>query len=217
MPNNRRLSSAPQPRRRLSDGTRLCRWAVVAMAVAQVALFPLSWLVAAVAPDARLHSLLSSEGIRWFFGRFTHNMAHPLLVWLLLAVVAIHALRQSGLMSTLRSLRRGARLTLPRRSGIRAAALVVLVAVAVMAALTCAPDAPLVGLTGRPFPLGFPAAIVPVLAFTLFAAGAAFAFAAGQTRQLLQPSTNHLPLILLLYILAMQLYQSLLFVLGLWF
>ena len=46
-----------------------------------------------------MRSLISSEGIRWFVGEFTYTLASPLLVWLLLALVALGCLQRSGLMS----------------------------------------------------------------------------------------------------------------------
>ena len=56
---------------------------------AQALLFLVSWLVTAMMPDTAVHSLLSSEGIRWFFGSFVGNVASPVLVWLLILAMAI--------------------------------------------------------------------------------------------------------------------------------
>ena len=51
----------------------------------QLLLILASWIVTSVWRGAPLRSLISSEGIRWFFGEFVSNMASPLLVWLLLS------------------------------------------------------------------------------------------------------------------------------------
>lgn len=72
---------------------RLC----IVLGVLQVLLVLASWLVSAVMPDTSMRSLLSPEGIRWFFGHFTENMAQPLLVWIVLLYVAFNAYRRAGL------------------------------------------------------------------------------------------------------------------------
>ena len=62
------------------------------LALLQLLVVFLSWLVTAVAPQLYTRSLLSGEGIRWFLGRFADNLAHPLLVWLILIAIAWGAL-----------------------------------------------------------------------------------------------------------------------------
>ena len=56
----------------------------LSLALAEVMLILVSWLLTAAVPEASMRSLLSSEGIRWFFGHFSDNLATPVLVWLLL-------------------------------------------------------------------------------------------------------------------------------------
>ena len=68
------------------------------LVVAQLLLFILSWLLSAMRLEG-VRSLLSSEGIRWFFGQFTANVASPWLVWLLLILIALGALQKSGVPS----------------------------------------------------------------------------------------------------------------------
>jgi aminobenzoyl-glutamate transport protein len=63
---------------------------------AQVLLVLLSWLLSAMMTEG-VHSLLSGEGVRWFFGSFTHMVASPLLAWLLLLCMAGGCLVKSGL------------------------------------------------------------------------------------------------------------------------
>lgn len=65
----------------------------------------LSWLIKAVRPDWPLRPLLSEEGVRWLFGHFTDNLLSPLLVWLLLGLCAVSALRGSHLPGAIRRLR----------------------------------------------------------------------------------------------------------------
>ncbi|MFR5271186.1 MAG: hypothetical protein ACLTGI_12620 [Hoylesella buccalis] len=67
------------------------------LGIVQILLILVSWFITATMPMSPVRSLLSSEGIRWFFGQFTYNLASPLLVWLILAGMALGALKQSGL------------------------------------------------------------------------------------------------------------------------
>ena len=75
---------------------------VLLLMVAELLLFILSWLLSATRMEG-VRSLLSSEGIRWFFGYFTQMVASPLLVWLLLGLCAYGCLQRSGLLSLLTS------------------------------------------------------------------------------------------------------------------
>ena len=64
--------------------------------LSEVLLFILSWLLSATRMEG-VRSLISSEGIRWFFGSWQTLFASPLLVWLLLCLIAWGSLRKSGL------------------------------------------------------------------------------------------------------------------------
>ena len=63
-----------------------------------------SWLITAAQPNLPLRSLLSSEGIRWFFGQFSNNLSSPILVWLLVATMGYGCLTSSGLLQLKRPL-----------------------------------------------------------------------------------------------------------------
>ena len=62
------------------------------LGIVQILLILVSWFITATMPMSPVRSLLSSEGIRWFFGQFTYNLASPLLVWLILAGMKLGAL-----------------------------------------------------------------------------------------------------------------------------
>ena len=59
---------------------------VLGLGVAQILLMLTSWLLTAAMPEDYNRSLLSSEGIRWFFGQFQDHLASPVLVWLVLVL-----------------------------------------------------------------------------------------------------------------------------------
>ena len=67
---------------------RLLAYLVLALALAEVVLVLASWLLSATMAG-NVRSLLSSEGVRWFFGGFTTMLASPWLVWLVLLATTI--------------------------------------------------------------------------------------------------------------------------------
>ena len=79
--------------------SKICGYAMFLLILAQIVLVLASWLITAAMPDVFPRSLLSPEGIRWFFGTFTANLQSPWLVWLLLISIAWGTLRASGLLN----------------------------------------------------------------------------------------------------------------------
>ena len=130
-----------------------------ALVISQVLLFILSWLLSAMRLEG-VRSLLSSEGIRWFFGDFTANVASPWLVSLLLVLIALGTLQPlpGG---------RGYR----NRMAMRVAVIVLVLFVLVIALLTLPPHAILLSATGELFPSAFSRSLLPTITFgvTLFA------------------------------------------------
>ena len=189
---------------------RLC----IVLGVLQVALVLASWLIAAVMPETSVHSLLSPEGIRWFFGHFTDNMAQPLLVWLILLYIAFNAYRRGGLQHAMSLLLKGERLTLRQRSALWLVLIIVGAVVAVLVMLTALPDPLLASVTGSLFPSSFSSAFIPAVAFILFLGSITYAMAMGQVRHFRGHYQSRFSIWLLVYVLAMQLYQSIRFVFG---
>ena len=182
------------------------------MAAAQTVLVLVSWLIPTAMPDVAMRSLLSSEGVRWFFGHFTENLAHPLLVWFIVLYVAFVAYRQGGLQHALSALLRGERLLLRQRSALWLVLIELVVIFCVIVTLVFVPHAILLSATGSLIPSSFTASLVPLLAFTLFVASVSYAVATGQLHHLCHSTTSPIALWLLLYILAMQLWRSIIFV-----
>ena len=121
---------------------RLIALACVAFGVAELLLVILSWLLSATRLEG-VRSLISSEGIRWFVGEFTYTLASPLLVWLLLALVALGCLQRSGLMSRGRGYR--------DRVALRVSLSFMIIYVVIICLLTLMPHAILLSVTGSLF------------------------------------------------------------------
>ena len=126
-----------------------------------------SWIFAALNPESGIHSMLSSEGIRWAFGGFIRQMQSSVLVWLLLAGMAWGALRVSRFCHDLGSLwsRRNGALRYRQRVALRFSIVTVLVYIAVVSFFSLVPHAILLSVTGELFPSAFSEALVPILCF----------------------------------------------------
>lgn len=100
-------------------------------------------------------SLLSPEGIRWFFGTFTTNLQSPWLVWLLLISIAWGTLRASGLLKYDHKVYR-------QRNALRLVCLEFVLFIGVMLLLTLIPHAILLNVMGGYASSSFPEASCPI-------------------------------------------------------
>lgn len=195
-------------------GKKLLGYLAIALLLALVVLVLVSWLLSATQGGAR--SLLSPEGIRFFFGGFVDMLRKPLLVWLLLLSMAWGCLQTSGLLQFFSK-----PLALPRR---RQALIFLFVITAVYAGvlliLTLTPQAVLLSATGQLWPSPFSHALIPVIAFGIILLSVVYGLLsrrflsmADVCQSLTQGIADAAPL-LLLYVLTMQLVGALRFVFG---
>ena len=171
-----------------------------------------SWLITAAQPNLPLRSLLSSEGIRWFFGQFSNNLSSPILVWLLFATMGDGCLTSSGLLQLKRPL------DFRQWLALRIVMLELAVFLAVLTLLTLLPHAVLLNIDGHLFPSSFSDSLIPYLSFSVCIVAISYAFFSGRLTSLVQAFSmlcvgfNILAPLFVLYIAAMQLYSSLSFV-----
>ena len=172
----------------------------------------LSWVLTAVMPNIAMRSLLSAEGIRWFFGHFTQLLATPLVVWLVLSLIAYGTLRASGLPALRRPL--GFR----ERFALRVVAAEGAVVVVVMLLLTMLPQAILLSATGGLMHSSFVHCLVPVACFTLTAMAITYGVTVGRLHGLadvfgaMVSGFNQAGVFFVFYILIASLYRSVVFV-----
>ena len=138
---------------------------VLVLLIAQLALILLSWLLTAAFPELPMRSVLSSEGIRWFFGSFVSNQLSPLLIYFIMTVMAAGACVRSRLYTTLRAMLSNMRSSLTNstnnrykfhyreKAGLRVALVEFIVYVIIMILLTAVPHAILLSVTGQLFPM----------------------------------------------------------------
>ena len=192
--------------------------------VAELLLFILSWLLSATRMEG-VRSLLSSEGIRWFFGYFTQMVASPLLVWLLLGLCAYGCLQRSGLLSLLTAhlsllTSHFSPLTYREKVALRVSLVFLVIYVVMIALLTLMPHAILLSATGSLFPSAFSRSLVPIIAFGLCLVSITFGLVSGRLRGLddtfsaLSYGIAQGSPLIILYLLLIQFYESLCFVFG---
>lgn len=204
-------------------------WTVLVFVTAQLALILLSWLITAAFPELPIRSLLSSEGVRWFFGSFTANQLTPLLAWFITAAMAVGACvrsrlwaafctKMSGLLHRRDSTDGRQGLHYRERIGLRLALAEFMVYEVIMLLLTVVPHAILLSVTGELFPSAFSSSLIPSLSFVLIVMSLSYGVASGtvdsvaRMHRVLVGGLEVGARIVPAYIIGVQLYMSLLYV-----
>ena len=204
-------------------------WTVLVLVTAQLALILLSWLITAAFPELPIRSLLSSEGVRWFFGSFTANQLTPLLAWFITAAMAVGACVRSRLWAAFCTKMSGLLhrrdctdgrqgLHYRERIGLRLALAEFMVYVVIMLLLTVVPHAILLSVTGELFPSAFSSSLIPSLSFVLIVMSLSYGVASGtvdsvaRMHRVLVGGLEVGARIVPAYVIGVQLYMSLLYV-----
>lgn len=201
-------------------GERLCAVCAALLALLQGIAIIGSWFLAMLFPHMSFHSLLSSEGIRWFFGHFADNLATPLLVWMVLGGMAYGAC-QHAWNPTLRSEDGKSAPTYRTRLARRVALAELVVCVGIYLWLAFAPHAILASATGGLLPSSFSRSLVPVVAFVATLCAASYGALAGRYPspaaifRALCAGVRSVSPFFVLYVLGATLYASLRFILNL--
>ena len=203
----------------------------LALFLSEALLFILSWLLSATRMEG-VRSLISSEGIRWFFGSWQTLFASPLLVWLLLCLIAWGCLRKSGLIklftfhsslfTSLSSLFtfHSSLFTYRDRLALRVSLVFLVIYLVILALLTLTPHAILLSATGHLFPSAFSRSLVPVIAFGVCLVSVTFGLVSGRLRSLadildaLSTGIAHGAPLIVVYLFAVQFFESFRFVFG---
>lgn len=188
-------------------------WLALSLGCLQILLGLVSWILTAAMPEQFMRSLLSPEGIRWFFGNFVENLNAPVLVWLLLGGLAYGALRNSGLLRFDRSEYR-------QRIALRLVLLELVVFTLLMLALSIAPHAILLNVMGGLMNSSFSRSILPYVCFSVIVMSVSFGMMSNKLKgvedifhALYSGIVDAAPLFLI-YVLAVQLYCSAMYLFG---
>lgn len=187
--------------------SKICAYAMLLLALAQIVLVLLSWLITAAMPEAFPRSMLSPEGIRWFFGFFTENMESPWLVGLLLICIAWGTLQTSGLLHFDRTIYR-------HRNALRLVLIELVLFVAVILLLTVVPHAILLNVMGGIEASSFSRSILPYICFAIIVMSLSFGAVSNRLQGIeamgesLSEGIRMAAPYFVIYILANQLYSS---------
>lgn len=178
--------------------------------IAEAVLILVSWILSAMRVEG-VRSLLSGEGVRWFFGHFTTMVASPWLACLVLLLVSFGCLQKSGIFSRPHTSYRD-------RLALRVTVVFFVIYLGVVLLLTAIPHAVLLSSTGNLFPSPFSHSIVPILSFGMILISVSFGMVSGRFQTLsdvldaLSFGCRKGAPMFIFYILAIQLYESLKFV-----
>lgn len=179
-----------------------------------------------MAPDFTIHSLLSSEGIRWFCSTFTENLLSPILMWLILSFMAYGAVTSCGVIKSdfKNGNAPGNSADMPylfrRRHAIRIVFAEIIIAICIMLLLSVVPHATLLNAIGHLYPSSFSQIIIPYIMFVIIVCSLTYGLVFGTIRSIgdayniLTVGLTRLAKFIPLYILTVQLYCSLRFVLA---
>ena len=155
-------------------------WLCLVTVIAETLLVILSWLLSAMRVEG-VRSLLSSEGIRWFFSSFSDLVASPVLVCLLVLMCALGCLQKSRV-TTIFSGKKS--INFRDRLALYVALAFLLIYVVIILLLTLMPHAILLSATGHLFPSAFSRSLVPIIAFGISIFSVAFGLMSGVMRNL---------------------------------
>ena len=187
--------------------SRICGYAMFLLILAQIVLVLASWLITAAMPDVFPRSLLSPEGIRWFFGTFTANLQSPWLVWLLLISIAWGTLRASGLLNYDHKVYR-------QRNALRLVCLEFVLFIGVMLLLTLIPHAILLNVMGGYASSSFSRSILPYICFMVIVMAQSFGVVSQRLNsfeamgEAMADGIRLSAPLFIIYILVIQLYSS---------
>ncbi len=190
--------------------SRLC----LGLLVAESVLIIVSWLLSAMRLEG-VRSMLSSEGIRWFVGGFSDIVASPLLAWLLLALIAVGSVVQSGVVALFRH--KGLQ-SFRSKLALRVASVFLVLYTLVVCLLAFVPHAILLSVKGSLFPSAFSRSLVPIVCFGITLFSVVYGMMSGHKKtgediiDILSYGIRQGASLIVVYILAIQLYASLRFV-----
>lgn len=204
----------------MRNKARILGLIAIVLAAMQVLLIIVTWIVSAAMPEVHMRSLLGNEGIRWFFGHFAENLCNVVLIWLALLCVGGGSVLYSGLWASVRRLLNRQALRYFERVGLYVVLVELIIFIVALLLLTMVPHAILLSVTGHLFPSSFSHSLAPVVSFVMLVCSLSFGVVSGKLNslaQLYKSMTYGMGLfawIFPLYVLASELFYSVLFVFG---
>ena len=192
---------------------KVLAYLALTLGIAEVGVVLVSWLLTAAMPESFTHSLTSPEGIRWFTGHFVDHLTSSWLVWLVLISISIGVVKQSRVLHFDHTQYR-------QRTALRLMLFELVVFVGILLALTLMPHAILLNAVGTLFPGPFTQSLIPYICFSVVVMSLSYGIMSESIKGICQvyDAMNQgiclLSPCFLFYILVMQLYTSVLYVMG---
>ena len=189
---------------------------ICSLLLLQIMVVILSWMIKTIYPEFNGRSLLSGEGVRWFLGNFTNNVASNILVWIILIGLSWGAIRASNILQVFK---RSHTLSYRERLGFRVVLIEIMIWFTVIALLSFIPHAAMLSITGQLFPSSFSKSIVPLIAFIALFSSITYGLIIGRLRKgnlIIEALSNGIKQIapyIIIYIILIQLIYSIKFVL----
>ena len=182
----------------------------------QIMVVILSWMIKTIYPDFNGRSLLSGEGVRWFLGNFTNNVASNILVWIILIGLSWGAIHASHILQVFK---RSHTLSYRERLGFRVVLIEIMIWFIVIVLLSFIPHAAMLSITGQLFPSSLSKSIVPLIAFIALFSSITYGLIIRRLRKgnlIIEALSNGIKQIapyIIIYIILVQLIYSIKFVL----
>lgn len=190
---------------------KVLAYLALSLGIAEVVVILVSWLLTAAMPESFTHSLTSPEGIRWFTGHFVDNLTSVWLVWLVLISITIGVVKQSRVLHFAPTQYR-------QRTALRLMLIELCISAGIMLALTLLPHAILLNAVGTLFPGPFTHSLIPYICFSVMVMSMSYGIMSesikgiSQVYDAMNQGIRLLSPCFLFYILVMQLYTSILYV-----
>lgn len=193
---------------------RILAYIAFTLGILQIAVVLISWLVTAAMPELGFHSLLSAEGVRWYFGGVLDNMTSTSLTSIVLLSSGCGAIWKSGLWSVFFR-----HPEYQEKLGLRLALMELLLGIVIMFLLSAVPHAILLSVTGNFFPSSFSRSIVPVITLIFWVMSESYSLIVRNSHVPIEKMFNDFVFgiswaapIIFIFIVATQLYYSFCFV-----
>lgn len=190
---------------------KVLAYLALSLGIAEVVVILVSWLLTAAMPESFTHSLTSPEGIRWFMGHFVDLLTSVWLVWLVLISITIGVVKQSRVLHFDHTQYR-------QRTALRLMLIELCISAGIILALTLLPHAILLNAVGTLFPGPFTHSLIPYICFSVMVMGMSYGIMSesikgiSQVYDAMNQGIRLLSPCFLFYILVMQLYTSILYV-----
>ena len=190
---------------------KVLAYLALSLGIAEVVVILVSWLLTAAMPESFTHSLTSPEGIRLFMGHFVDRLTSVWLVWLVLISITIGVVKQSKVLHFDHTQYR-------QRTALRLMLIELCISAGIMLALTLLPHAILLNAVGTLFPGPFTHSLIPYICFSVMVMSMSYGIMSesikgiSQVYDAMNQGIRLLSPCFLFYILVMQLYTSILYV-----